>query len=165
MNGFENDHQERRRDWAALAIAAFLAVVAGVMLWDSARLADLGGYSGVGPATIPRVVAFCLLGLAVWTVAAGLRGDFPERPAQNPQPVLWIVAGLALQLMLLKPLGFSIATGILFAFTARAFGKRNLAMTLPIGIVFAFAVWVVFSQLLMLHLPAGPLERLFFPGG
>lgn len=67
--------------------------------------------------------------------------------------------------MLLKPLGFSIATGILFAFTARAFGKRNLAMTLPIGIVFAFAVWVVFSQLLMLHLPAGPLERLFFPGG
>ena len=165
MNGFDNDHQERRRDWAALAIAAFLAVVAGVMLWDSARLADLGGYSGVGPATIPRVVAFCLLGLAVWTVAAGLRGDFPERPAQNPQPVLWIVAGLALQLMLLKPLGFSIATGILFAFTARAFGKHNLAMTLPIGIVFAFAVWVVFSQLLMLHLPAGPLERLFFPGG
>lgn len=165
MNGFNNDHQERRRDWAALAIAAFLAVVAGVMLWDSARLADLGGYSGVGPATIPRVVAFCLLGLAVWTVAAGLRGDFPERPAQNPQPVLWIVAGLALQLMLLKPLGFSIATGVLFAFTARAFGKRNLAMTLPIGIVFAFAVWVVFSQLLMLHLPAGPLERLFFPGG
>ena len=165
MNGFDNDHQERRRDWAALAIAAFLAVVAGVMLWDSARLADLGGYSGVGPATIPRVVAFCLLGLAVWTVAAGLRGDFPERPAQSPQPVLWIVAGLALQLILLKPLGFSIATGILFAFTARAFGKRNLAMTLPIGIVFAFAVWVVFSQLLMLHLPAGPLERLFFPGG
>ena len=165
MNGFDNDHQERRRDWAALAIAAFLAVVAGVMLWDSARLADLGGYSGVGPATIPRVVAFCLLGHAVWTVAAGLRGDFPERPAQNPQPVLWIVAGLALQLMLLKPLGFSIATGVLFAFTARAFGKRNLAMTLPIGIVFAFAVWVVFSQLLMLHLPAGPLERLFFPGG
>ena len=43
MNGFDNDHQERRRDWAALAIAAFLAVVAGVMLWDSARLADLGG--------------------------------------------------------------------------------------------------------------------------
>ena len=33
----------RRRDPAALIIAAGLAVVAGVMLWDSARLADLGG--------------------------------------------------------------------------------------------------------------------------
>lgn len=158
MNGFDNDHQERRRDWAALAIAAFLAVVAGVMLWDSARLADLGGYSGVGPATIPRVVAFCLLGLAVWTVAAGLRGDFPERPAQNPQPVLWIVAGLALQLILLKPLGFSIATGILFAFTARAFGKRNLAVTVPVGIIFALIVYLLFAGILKLSLPAGPLE-------
>ena len=40
-----------------------------------------------------------------------------------------------------------------------------LALTLPIGIGFAFVVWVVFSQLLMLHLPPGPLEHLVFPGG
>ncbi len=155
----------RRRDTAALIIAAGLAAIAAVMLWDSARLADLGGYSGIGPASVPRVVAYGLLGLAAWTTVAALRGDFPERPAQNPVPVLWIIAGLAAQLMLLHVAGFSIATGVLFACTARAFGKTNLAMTLPIGIVFAFVVWVVFSQLLMLHLPAGPLEHLFFPGG
>lgn len=154
----------RRRDPAALIIAAGLAVIAGVMLWDSARLADLGGYSGVGPASVPRVVAYCLLALAVWTGIEGLRGDFPARPPQAPAPVLWIFAGLAAQMMLLHVAGFSIATGILFAFTARAFGKTKLAMTIPIGILFAFAVWVVFSQLLMLHLPAGPLEHLIFPG-
>lgn len=151
-----------RRDMAALIIAAGLAVVGGVMLWDSARLADLGGYSGVGPASVPRVVAFCLLGLAVWTVIEALRGDFPQRPRQAPAPVLWIVAGLSVQLMLLHVAGFSIATGILFAFTARAFGKTNLAMTIPLGIAFAFVVWVLFSQLLMLNLPAGPLEHLIF---
>ncbi|MBD9525877.1 MULTISPECIES: tripartite tricarboxylate transporter TctB family protein [Paracoccus] len=156
--------KQRRRDTAALVIAAGLAVVAGVMLWDSARLADLGGYSGVGPASVPRVVAYGLLGLSVWTVFAALKGDFPERPEQNVPPVLWIIAGLAAQLLLLHVAGFSIATGILFAFTARAFGKRNLAMTIPLGIVFAFAVWAVFSQLLMLHLPAGPLEHLIFRG-
>ncbi|WJS86551.1 tripartite tricarboxylate transporter TctB family protein [Paracoccus sp. TOH] len=161
----QRHEQPRRRDTAALVIAAGLAVIGGVMLWDSARLADLGGYSGVGPASVPRVVAWGLIGLAGWTAVEGLRGDFPQRPAQNPAPVLWIVAGLAVQLMLLHVTGFSIATGILFAFTARAFGKRNLAMTIPIGIVFAFVVWTIFSQLLMLHLPAGPLEQLFFPGG
>ncbi|WP_246184798.1 tripartite tricarboxylate transporter TctB family protein [Paracoccus aestuariivivens] len=155
----------RRRDTAALVIAAGLALVAGVMLWDSARLADLGGYSGVGPASVPRVVAYCLLGLAVWTVVAALKGDFPARPQQNVPPVLWIIAGLAAQLVLLHVAGFSIATGILFAFTARAFGKTNLAKTLPIGIVFAFVVWMVFSQLLMLHLPPGPLEHLIFRQG
>ena len=26
----------------------------------------------------------------------------------------------------------------------------------------AFVIWAVFSQVLMLNLPAGPLERLFF---
>ena len=160
-------HREptQRRDMAALLIAAGLAVIGGVMLWDSARLADLGGYSGVGPASMPRVVGGGLILLAVWTAAEALRGDFPERPEQSAGPVLWIVAGLAAQLLLLHAAGFSVATGVLFALTARAFGKRNLAMTLPVGILFAFAVWVVFSQLLMLHLPAGPLERLFFPGG
>ena len=154
-----------RRDMAAMLIAAGLAVVGGVLLWDSARLADLGGYAGIGPASVPRVVGAALIGLAIWTAVEAIRGDFPERPEQNPVPVLWIIAGLALQLMLLHVAGFSIATGILFAFTARAFGKRNLAMTIPIGIVVSFVVWTVFSQLLMLHLPAGPLEQLIFPGG
>ncbi|MDH2328826.1 tripartite tricarboxylate transporter TctB family protein [Cereibacter sp. SYSU M97828] len=155
---------ERRPDWAALLVAAFLVVVGGVMLWDSARLADLGGYSGIGPGTIPRVVGVGLLLLAVWTAFAAWRGDFPEREPQQIAPVVWIVAGLAGQMLLLHVAGFSLATAILFAFTARAFGKRNLAVNLAVGIIFAFLVWVVFSQLLMLHLPAGPLERLFFPG-
>lgn len=156
---------QRRPDRAALAIAAGLAVLGGVMLWDSARLADLGGYSGVGPGSVPRVVGACLVLLAVWTSIAAWRGDFPHRERQQPAPVLWIIAGLALQLMLLKFAGFSIATGLMFACTARAFGKRNLALSIPVGIAFSFVVWAIFSQLLMLHLPAGPLEHLFFPGG
>lgn len=161
----ELQDMRRGRDTAALFIAAGLAVLGAVILWDSARLADLGGYSGLGPASVPRVVGFGLLGLALWTVIAALRGEFPERPAQNPAPVLWIVAGLAAQLMLLHVAGFSVATGILFAFTARGFGKRNMALTIPVGIALSFAVWCVFSQLLMLHLPAGPVEHLIFPRG
>ena len=123
------------------------------------------GPSRAGPGSVPRVVGACLVLLAVWTSIAAWRGDFPHRERQQPAPVLWIIAGLALQLMLLKFAGFSIATGLMFAFTARAFGKRNLALSIPVGIAFSFVVWAIFSQLLMLHLPAGPLEHLFFPGG
>ncbi len=159
------DHSlPRRPDWAALVIAAGLAVIGGVLHWDAARLADMGGYSGIGPATAPRVVGTGLLFLAAWTVFAAFRGDFPERPRQNPGPVFWIVAGLAAQMLLLKPAGFSIATGLLFAFTARAFGKRNLHLTIPLGILLAFGIWLVFSRLLMLSLSAGYVEHIFFPG-
>ncbi|MFD2440459.1 hypothetical protein ACFSS8_10960 [Paracoccus kondratievae] len=67
----------RRRDTAALIVAAGLVVIGAVLLWDSSRLADLGGYSGVGPASVPRVVGVALIGLAIWTAVEAMRGDFP----------------------------------------------------------------------------------------
>ncbi|NVP53828.1 tripartite tricarboxylate transporter TctB family protein [Mycoplana rhizolycopersici] len=161
-NGSKPVHVKRRPDGAALVIAAVLAVIAGVMFWDVSRLAGAAGYSQVGPTTVPYVIAICLLGLAVWTVFEAWRGDFPEREHQQLGPIFWIVAGLVAQMLLLKIAGFSIATGLLFAFTAAAFGQRKLWKTIPIGIVFAFVVWVIFSKLLQLSLPAGPLEHLFF---
>lgn len=160
-----DQNNQRRADRAALVIALGLALFGAVLLWDSARLADLGGYSGVGPASMPRIIGLALLGLAIWTAAEAWRGDFPERPEQHAGPVLWLVGGLVAQLLLLNVAGFSIATGLLFGLTARGFGKRNLALTVGIGIVLSFFVWAVFSQLLSLHLPAGPLERVFFPKG
>lgn len=85
-------------------------------------------------------------------------------PRQNPVPILFIIGGLALQLVLLHPLGCSIASGLLFACTAAAFGKRNFAISLPVGIGFALGVCGVFDQLLKLNLPAGFLETLIFGG-
>ncbi|MDO3433117.1 tripartite tricarboxylate transporter TctB family protein [Rhizobium sp. CBN3] len=152
----------RRPDWAAFIIAVFLFAIAGVMAWDATHLKTIAQYARIGPATVPEVVAFGLFCLGIWTVAEAWRGEFPERDKQEVAPVIWIVAGLACQMLLLRVAGFSIATGILFALTARGFGKRKLWISLPIGIVFSFVVWSIFSQLLQLTLPAGPLEHLFF---
>lgn len=158
------EHNHRRPDVAAMAMALALAILGGVMLWDSSRLADLGGYSGVGPASAPRLIGGALIILAIWTLIAAIKGDFPERPRQEVGPVVWIIAGLAGQLLLLNTAGFSIATAVLFACTAAAFGKRNLPFTFFVGLVFSFAVWFVFTRYLMLHLPAGPLENLILGG-
>ncbi len=153
---------KRRPNRAALVIAFALLAIAAVIFWDIAHLGKIASYSTVGPATVPNVVAGCLVGLAIWTAIEAWRGDFPEIEVLEYTPILWIVGGLAAQMLLLKPLGFSVATGILFAATAAGFGKRKLWISVPVGIVISFFVWAVFSQLLQLHLPAGPLERLFF---
>ena len=60
-----------------------------------------------------------------------------------------------------RPPGFAIATGLLFAFTARGFGKGPLWFTVPLGIVVSLVIWLIFAGLLNLSLPAGPLEHLF----
>src|SRR5690606_29355744 len=108
----------RRPDVAALVIAAALAVLGAVIAWDASRLGTGGAYARIGPQTIPYVVAICLGLLAVWTVIEALRGDFPEREPQELAPVAWIVGGLLAQLILIRFVGFSIATAILFALTA-----------------------------------------------
>ena len=154
----------RRPDGAALTVAAVLALIAVIIFRDVATLPQNRGYSGVGPADVPRWIAWALLALSAWTVVAECRDAPAERPAQDPAPIAWIIGGLAAQLALLNTAGFVIATALLFAATARAFGKRNLALTLPIGLIFTGTIYLVFSQLLNLSLPAGPLERLITGG-
>lgn len=151
---------QRRPDWAALVIAVLLLLLAGVIFFDASRLSNVGGYSQVGPATVPTWIAIGLVGLAIWTVVAAFRGDFPAREKQEIKPVVWIVAGLAAQMLLIRPLGFSIATGILFGLTAAGFGARRLWISIPIAIVICLAIWWLFSVVLSLSLPAGPLENL-----
>ena len=152
---------QRRPDRAALGVAVILVAIAGVIFWDVSRLKSVGGYSQVGPATVPEWIAFALIGLAIWTVFAAFRGDFPQREKQEIKPVVWVVAGLAAQMLLLKTVGFSIATGVLFGLTAAGFGKGKLWLTIPIGIVLCLGIWLIFAGLLQLSLPAGPLEQLF----
>ncbi|MBX3567165.1 MAG: tripartite tricarboxylate transporter TctB family protein [Rhizobiaceae bacterium] len=150
-----------RTDRAALVIAAIL-LLAGLAMaiatWSSGTVAMS---TPVGPKTVPFIIAGALVILGVLTAVAGFRGDFPAREKQDIPPMVWIVGGLAVQMLTMKTIGFSIATGLLFAATARGFGRGPLWQTVPIGIVFSFIVWIVFAKGLQLSLPAGPLERLF----
>jgi Tripartite tricarboxylate transporter TctB family. len=156
----EQTRSQRRPDWAALAIAAVLAIMAAIIFFDVARLRDMGGYSQVGPATVPDWIAIVLIGLAIWTVVASFKGDFPQRERQEIKPVAWVVAGLLAQMVLIRLVGFSIATGVLFGLAAAGFGARRIWISIPVGIILCFAIYWLFAVVLQLSLPAGPLENL-----
>ena len=151
-------NRERRPDRAALVIAAALIVLGAVVAWDASRIGGGGAYARIGPQTIPFVIAICLGGLGIWTIFEAIRGDFPEREHQEAMPVLWIVAGLLVQLLTIKLIGFSIATGVLFGLVARGFGERRFWISIPAGILISIVVWAVFARGLSLTLPHGPLE-------
>lgn len=155
----------RRPDWAALGVAALLIDIAALIAWDTSRLGAGGAYARIGPQTVPLVVALCLAGLATWTAIEAIRGDFPKREPQNIGPALWIIGGLIVQMALLRAAGFTVATGLLFAMTARGFGRVNIAVALLAGIVLAGFVWFVFARLLQLSLPSATVESWIAPGG
>ena len=149
---------ERRPDRAALVIALVLLVLAAVIAWDAGRVTGGGAYARIGPQTIPYAIAVCLAGLGLWTIIEAWRGDFPEREHQEAMPVLWIVAALLLQLLTIRFIGFTIATGALFALVARGFGERRFWISIPFGIVLAGLIWLIFARGLSLTLPSGPVE-------
>lgn len=155
---------QRRPDGAALVIAVILAAIAIVIFWQTSQMRVPPIQQRVGPQVFPYVVATGMILLAIGTLVSALRNGFPERSKDDFRPIYWIVGGLIGQMLLLSTAGFSIATGILFAFTAKAFGRGPLWQTFLIGVVFAFLVWFAFAKGLQLSLPAGPLERLLTTG-
>ena len=63
-------------------------------------------------------------------------------------------------MVLIRPLGFSIATGALFGLAAAGFGARRIWISIPVGIVICLGIYWLFAVVLQLSLPAGPLEHL-----
>ena len=151
--------EQRRPDRAALVIAALLAGLAAVIAVNTYNLPQgVASYSRIGPRAFPYTIAACIALIALATLRAALRGDFPPREKDEIRPILWIVGGLIAQIALIRYTGFAFATGAVFAATAMAFGRGPLWFTYPIGVVLSMAIWLAFATGLNLVLPAGPPE-------
>ena len=121
----------------------------------------VGVLPGIGPQAMPLVVAAGLAILAIGNLVIALRGELPERESADPRAVLLILGGfVALIALIAFGGGFIIATAILFATTAAAFGRKAFLVDLGIGLALGVIIFLLFDKLLTLSLPAGPLERL-----
>jgi putative tricarboxylic transport membrane protein len=150
----------RRPDRAGLAIALGLIAIAAVIAWDTRRL-ELSATYGVGPEAMPMVVAAGLAILGMANLVMALRGNLPARESVDPRAILLILGGLAVLIALIGlGGGFIVATAVLFAATAAAFGRRAVLVDLLIGLVLGLVIFLLFDKLLTLSLPAGPIERL-----
>jgi len=147
-------------DRAGIVIAALLAALAAVLVWDSRQLPATSMY-GMGPEVMPVVIAIGLGLLAIGNLVDALRGNLPPRESADPKAVLLILAGLALLIAIIGlGGGFILATSALFVTTSAAFGRRALLTDVIIALVLSTLIYLAFDRLLTLSLPSGPLERL-----
>lgn len=150
----------RRVDRAGLAIAALLAALAAVLVWDARGLQSTAMY-GMGPEVMPVVVVCGLALLAIGNFIDALRGNLPARESTDPVPVALILIGLALLIAIIGfGGGFILATSALFVTTSAAFGRRAIVVDSIIALVMSILIYLAFDRLLTLSLPTGPLERL-----
>ncbi len=141
-------------------VGILLLVLAGIIAWDAASLTLATPY-GLGPQAVPNLIAGGLALLGCGHLVAAVRGGTPRPELADPVAVTWIIGGLvALIATIGLGGGFVPATTLLFAATARAFGRRALLADLAIGFGLGILVYLAFTKLLTLSLPQGPLERL-----
>ncbi|RST18619.1 tripartite tricarboxylate transporter TctB family protein [Streptomyces sp. WAC05374] len=165
-----NTPAERRswlRDHSELGVGLLLAVLGVLVLTDALSMNAVAGQRGpVGPATVPVVVGAGLLVVAVLLTADVLRGGRGEAEGGEDvdlsEPGDWrtvlLLAGVFLGgAVLIGPLGFPIAGALLFWGSAYALGSRRTDRDPLIAAVLSLVTYVVFTNLLGVPLPGGPL--------
>lgn len=82
----------------------------------------------------------------------------PEAPVSghNRYSLMLVLAALCAEAALIRPAGFVIASTLMFALVARAFGSRRVIRDTSIGLAIALIVFFAFSRALGVVLPTGP---------
>jgi putative tricarboxylic transport membrane protein len=159
-------------------VALALLAVAAILIVSAFGIARGGGYSVIGPATIPLVVATGLLVLSAIFVLrttalpdtdlAGLAAE-EERATHWPTVALTALAllgyalaldGFALGEIDVPGLGYIVATGLFLPLTARILGSRSPIRDIVVGFAIGTVIYFGFTEFLGVRLPAGVLGPL-----
>jgi putative tricarboxylic transport membrane protein len=148
------------------------ALLGAFVLWQSLSLEVAPTYARVSPQFFPLIVGAGITLTSLWLLVNALRGDRAEPAVEEDSdpnaPVDWVAfaligAGIALQILLMNPLGFIISSSLLFTLTARAFRLKqsfswgSLALDAAIAVALSGVAYVAFTSGLGLGLPVGKL--------
>ncbi len=158
--------QTGRIPWGDLLFALGVLALGAYFAFGAFDIRVLPNYARVGPRFFPLLVSFGLLLCGALLSVQALRGQaaLPEEAedvdADAPsdwRAVAWLCAALLLDVLLIRRLGFVLASTALFWLAAVGFGSRQHLRTVLIGFILALLVYLAFTQLLDLTLPQGVL--------
>jgi putative tricarboxylic transport membrane protein len=145
---------------AGLLIGLGFLVLAGVIVGDSARMQVPPTYARVGPQAFPFAIAAGLALIGAYLAWSSWSHAGRREIVSEDQPTDWhslglIALGLLLHWLLLKSVGFILASAGLFLIVAIAFGSRRYLRDGTVGIILAAVAYFGFTRMLGLQLPAG----------
>lgn len=165
------------RRWSTDQVSGALIVLFGSwFLAQALALREGPGYAAVGPRVFPVIVAIGFVASGLALLLGGLvhprghgqtrsRAEEPGSAELHQGPADWTtllkVAGLlAIYLTLFQPLGFLLASALFLVACARALGSAAWLRDAAVAVGLSLTAYLLFTRLLGLELPAGPLEPL-----
>jgi putative tricarboxylic transport membrane protein len=153
-----------RQSWVGPRLAG-LVLLAGsvVILIAVTTISGRGGYGTSGPRFVPLIVAIGLIVLsALFLLRTWWRPDvaLAERSAEEDDATHWatpglIMAALVVYAFALEPVGYPVATALVFFVLARLLGSRAVVRDAVAGLVLGFGLFTAFTQFLGVSLPGG----------
>jgi putative tricarboxylic transport membrane protein len=149
-----------------LRIAALTVIIlGGIILTQVPRIGTGAGFIVIGPRIFPVVVGVGLLFLGLLFLLRttvlpdrDLVADVTAEEASTDWPTtLLALLSLIVYALLLHPLGYTLATALFFPIIARILGSTHLWRNIVIGLVLGLAIYLIFTHVLGVRLPAGLL--------
>ena len=116
---------------------------------------------GIGPSGFPKFIAVVLaiLGLAQTVMALSSGVEAPKFNVDKRAAGLFAaaVAMSVAYVMLVTQIGFIILTPLLLIGLMFLFGERSIVKMLIISVITTACVWLLFTEVFMIFLPAGRL--------
>ncbi|WP_322488209.1 tripartite tricarboxylate transporter TctB family protein [Chloroflexus sp.] len=160
---------EQARALLALRLVALAVMgLGGVILAQTPHIGQGAGFTVVGPQVFPTIVGLGCLGLGglfLLRLTAlpdhALIAEVAAEERRTDWPTTLLLAGLLIAYAAaLSPLGYVIATTLFFPLSSRILGSRQLRRDTVIGFVIGMVVYLTFTRLLGVRLPAGILSGL-----
>jgi putative tricarboxylic transport membrane protein len=150
--------------WGEAVVSLALLGIGVVVLFDGLHQAESTSASGVGAGFMPKVVGVLLVGLSVALMVQVARGRLGEADESEGDvdvrhtrwvPLAVCVAAVFVFIAAVEPLGYIIVSSIVFWLTAWALGARHVVRTAVIAVALSLVVYLAFTRLLDIPLPAG----------
>jgi putative tricarboxylic transport membrane protein len=153
-----------RQSWVGPRLAGFVLLAGSVaILIAVTTISGRGGYGTSGPRFVPLIVAIGLIVLsALFLLRTWWHPDvaLAERSAEEDDATHWATPGLIMAALLvyafaLEPIGYPVATALVFFVVARVLGSRAVVRDALAGLVLGFGLFTAFTQFLGVSLPSG----------
>jgi putative tricarboxylic transport membrane protein len=155
---------ERESKMAGIVAGLMLAILGALVAWSTSQMRVPPMHAKVGPQVFPYFAAAALAFLGLCFILQALRSG-SEKLAADAEHTEWvslafILVGFAIEIALIKPLGFILSSALLFLCVSIGFGSRNYVRDVIVALLLSSAAYFTFTKLLNLQLPAGILGGL-----
>ena len=145
-----------------LVVAGAFMVLAGVVMYDSARVGMGWAFDGPEAGYFPFYIGLLLFGASAVTFAVNLLGRNADNSnfvgRSSLRLVLKVLVPTVVYIGVMYFLGIYVSSALYIGFFMIWIGKYSLLKTIPVAVIIPIVLFWLFEIAFLIPLPKGPLE-------